>query len=73
MALQQKKPDAVKFMGTQVKPAMANLLNVDEWTPTIRRASAATAATRRSAAGAAAPAPAAARQRRAAKPAGGGW
>jgi hypothetical protein len=34
MALQQKKPDVVKFMGTQVKPAMANLLNIDEWTPT---------------------------------------
>ena len=33
MALQQKKPDVVKFMGTQVKPAMANLLNLDEWAP----------------------------------------
>ena len=33
MALQQKKPEIVKFMGTEVKPAMANLLNIDEWTP----------------------------------------
>ncbi len=33
MALQQKKPEFVKFMGTEVKPAMANLLNLDEWTP----------------------------------------
>jgi mono/diheme cytochrome c family protein len=34
MALQQKKPEAVKFMGTQVKPAMAALLNLPEWSPT---------------------------------------
>ena len=34
MALQQKKPEAAKFMGTQVKPAIAALLNVDEWSPT---------------------------------------
>ncbi|HEY4393997.1 MAG TPA: hypothetical protein VGP64_08045 [Polyangia bacterium] len=34
MALQQKKPDMVKFMGTQVKPAVAALLNIDEWSPT---------------------------------------
>ena len=33
MALMQKKPAVAKFMGTEVKPAMANLLNVDEWTP----------------------------------------
>ncbi len=33
MALMQKKPEAAKFMGTQVKPAMAKLLNLDEWTP----------------------------------------
>ena len=33
MTLQQKKPEAVKFMGTEVKPAMAALLNVDEWSP----------------------------------------
>ena len=33
MALMQKKPEAAKFMGTQVKPAMANLLNLDEWQP----------------------------------------
>jgi hypothetical protein len=34
MALNQKKPEAVKFMGTQVKPAIAALLNIDEWSPT---------------------------------------
>jgi len=34
MALQQKKPDAVKFMGTVVKPKMAELLGLPEWTPT---------------------------------------
>jgi hypothetical protein len=34
MALAQKKPEAAKFMGTQVKPAMAALLNLDEWNPT---------------------------------------
>jgi hypothetical protein len=34
MALQQKKPEAAKFMGTQVKPTMAALLNVPEWSPT---------------------------------------
>jgi cytochrome c553 len=33
MALQQKKPEAVKFMGTEVKPAMAALLNLPEWSP----------------------------------------
>jgi hypothetical protein len=33
MALQQKKPDVVKFMGTQVKPTMAALLGEDEWSP----------------------------------------
>jgi hypothetical protein len=33
MALQQKKPDAVKFMGTVVKPKMAELLGMPEWTP----------------------------------------
>jgi hypothetical protein len=33
MALQQKKPDAVKFMGTVVKPKMAELLGLPEWTP----------------------------------------
>ena len=33
MALQQKKPDAVKFMGTVVKPKMAELLGLAEWTP----------------------------------------
>jgi hypothetical protein len=34
MALQQKKPDVVKFMGTQVKPTMAALLGKKEWEPT---------------------------------------
>ena len=34
MALSQKEPEAVKFMGTQVKPAMAALLNLPEWAPT---------------------------------------
>jgi hypothetical protein len=33
MALQQKKPEIVKFMGTQVKPTMAALLGVAEWEP----------------------------------------
>ena len=33
IALQQKKPDAAKFMGTVVKPKMAELLGVPEWTP----------------------------------------
>src|SRR4051812_28810172 len=34
MALQQKKPEAAKFMGTQVKPTMAALLGKPEWSPT---------------------------------------
>jgi mono/diheme cytochrome c family protein len=34
MALHDKKPEVVKFMGTEVKPAMAALLNLDEWNPT---------------------------------------
>jgi hypothetical protein len=34
MAIQQKKPEAVKFMGTQVKPTMAALLGKTEWSPT---------------------------------------
>jgi len=33
MALAQKKPEAVKFMGTQVKPAMVALLNLQAWSP----------------------------------------
>jgi hypothetical protein len=33
MALQQKKPDAVKFMGTVVKPKVAELLGLAEWSP----------------------------------------
>jgi cytochrome c553 len=32
MALQQKKPDVVKFMGMQVKPTMAALIGKQEWT-----------------------------------------
>jgi len=34
MALQQKKPEAAKFMGTEVKPTMAALLGKPEWQPT---------------------------------------
>jgi len=34
MALQEKKPEAVKFMGTVVKPTMAGLLGLSEWSPT---------------------------------------
>jgi hypothetical protein len=34
MALSQKKPEAVKFMGTVVKPKMAELLGKPEWEPT---------------------------------------
>lgn len=33
MALMNKKPDVVKFMGTKVKPKMAELLGLPEWTP----------------------------------------
>jgi pyruvate dehydrogenase E2 component (dihydrolipoyllysine-residue acetyltransferase) len=33
MALQQKKPEVVKFMGTEVKPTMAALLGKPEWQP----------------------------------------
>ena len=33
MALAEKKPEVVKFMGTQVKPKMAALLGLPEWTP----------------------------------------
>jgi cytochrome c553 len=32
-ALQEKKPDMMKFMGTKVKPQMAALLGMQEWTP----------------------------------------
>ena len=65
MALQQKKPDAVKFMGTQVKPAMANLLNLDEWSPTNMKGFGCYGCHTQAAAAASAPAPA--------KPSGGGW
>jgi hypothetical protein len=33
MALQQKKPELVKFMGTVVKPKVAGLLGLPEWSP----------------------------------------
>jgi hypothetical protein len=68
MMMQQKKPEAVKFMGTQVKPAMAALLNVDEWSPTNMKGFGCYGCHTQLAT-AAAPAPAAAP----AKPAGGGW
>ncbi len=69
MTLQQKKPEAVKFMGTEVKPAMAALLNVDEWSPTNMKGFGCYGCHTQLAAGAApAAAPAAP-----AKPAGGGW
>jgi hypothetical protein len=70
MALQQKKPDAVKFMGTQVKPALANLLNLDEWTPTNPKGFGCYGCHTTEAAPAGAPAAAPAAP---AKPAGGGW
>ena len=48
MALQQKKPDIVKFMGTQVKPTMARAAREEGMgTEQPRKASAATTATRR--------------------------
>ncbi|HEX4405157.1 MAG TPA: hypothetical protein VH560_10045 [Polyangia bacterium] len=34
MALHAKKPEAVKFMGEVVKPKMAELLGLAEWSPT---------------------------------------
>jgi hypothetical protein len=69
MTLQQKKPDAVKFMGTQVKPAMAALLNVDEWSPSNPKGFGCYGCHTSDGGAAAAPAPAAAPG----KPAGGGW
>jgi hypothetical protein len=33
MALNQKKPDAIKFMGGVVKPKVAELLGLPEWKP----------------------------------------
>jgi mono/diheme cytochrome c family protein len=33
MALMQKKPEMAKFMGTEVKPTIATLLNLPEWKP----------------------------------------
>jgi len=32
-AIQEKKPEVAKFMGTKVKPGMAALLGKEEWTP----------------------------------------
>jgi hypothetical protein len=69
MALHDKKPEAVKFMGTQVKPAMAALLNLAEWNPTNPKGFGCYGCHTPEAA--AAPAPAAAPP--AAKAAGGGW
>lgn len=34
-ALQEKKPEAMKFMGTKVKPTMARLLGKPEFTPEV--------------------------------------
>ena len=68
MALSQKEPEAVKFMGTQVKPAMAALLNLPEWAPTNPKGFGCYGC---HTSDAAAPAPAAAPP--AAKAAGGGW
>jgi hypothetical protein len=72
MALQQKKPDIVKFMGTEVKPAMANLLNLDEWAPANPKGFGCYGC-HTSGAPAAAAAPATAPAAAPAKPAGGGW
>jgi hypothetical protein len=72
MALQQKKPDATKFMGTQVKPAIAALLNIDEWSPTNTKGFGCYGCHTQSAAPAA-PAAAPAAPAPAPKPAGGGW
>jgi cytochrome c553 len=69
MALAQKKPEAAKFMGTQVKPAMAALLNLDESNPTNPKGFGCYSC--HTAEGA--PTPAAAPAAPAAKPAGGGW
>ncbi|HVV52780.1 MAG TPA: hypothetical protein VHO06_24175 [Polyangia bacterium] len=69
MALQQKKPEVAKFMGTEVKPAMAALLNVDEWTPSNPKGFGCYGCHTQEAAPAAPAAPAPA----AGKPAGGGW
>ncbi len=70
MALQQKKPEAVKFMGTQVKPALAALLNIDEWSPTNTKGFGCYGCHTQEPASAAAPAAAPAAP---AKAAGGGW
>jgi len=66
MALMQKKPEAAKFMGTQVKPAMANLLNLDESSPNNPKGFGCYSCHTQNGAAAAAPAAPG-------KPAGGGW
>jgi hypothetical protein len=79
MAIQQKKPEVVKFMGTKVKPTMAELLNIPEWTPQNPKGFGCYQChTQEASAGGAAPpaAPAAApagAKAPAGKPAGGGW
>jgi len=83
MAIQQKKPEVVKFMGTKVKPTMAELLNLPEWKPENPNGFGCYQCHTQEAAkgGAAAPPPAAApapaakdaAKAPAAKPAGGGW
>ena len=74
MALQQKKPEIVKFMGTQVKPTMAALLGKKEWEPSNPEGFGCYAChTQEAAAGAPAPAPAAGKPGAPAAPAGKGW
>jgi hypothetical protein len=63
-ALKQKKPAAAKFMAAQVVPAMAALLNLDEWSPTNPKGFGCYGCHTERAAPATAPA---------AAPAGGGW
>lgn len=36
LELQKKKPEAIKFMGTVVKPKMAELLGLPEWSPAVK-------------------------------------
>jgi cytochrome c553 len=36
LELQKKKPEAIKFMGTVVKPKMAALLGMPEWSPAVK-------------------------------------
>jgi hypothetical protein len=73
MALQQKKPDVVKFMGTQVKPTMAALLGKKEWEPTNPEGFGCYGCHTQEASAAAAPPAAPAVKPGAAAPAGKGW